>query len=62
MELRLYPPDTRTRDLDNPLKLLWDSLTYAGVYGDDSQIDAYHVYRCQHTAVAYVEVTLEPYK
>lgn len=34
-----YPPDKRRRDLDNILKSLLDSLQYAGVYADDSQID-----------------------
>lgn len=34
-----YPPDKRRRDLDNILKSLLDSLQYAGVYEDDSQID-----------------------
>lgn len=34
-----YPPDKRRRDLDNILKSLLDSLQYAGIYEDDSQID-----------------------
>ena len=33
------PPDRRTRDLDNVLKCLLDSLTKAGLWEDDSQID-----------------------
>ena len=33
-----YPPDRRRRDLDNLLKALQDSLQYAGLYEDDSQI------------------------
>jgi len=38
LELEIYPPDYRRRDLDNTLKGLLDSLQYAGAYGDDSQI------------------------
>ena len=34
----VYPPDRRKRDLDNVLKAIFDALTHAGVYVDDSQI------------------------
>lgn len=37
--IEAYPPDRRRRDLDNILKSLLDSLQYAEVYEDDSQID-----------------------
>lgn len=33
------PPDNRKRDLDNVLKGLFDALTKAGFWVDDSQID-----------------------
>lgn len=36
--IELYPPDNRRRDVDNSLKCLLDTLTHAGLYGDDSQI------------------------
>lgn len=39
VEISLFPPDKRKRDLDNILKCLLDSLTHSGVYKDDSQID-----------------------
>ena len=32
-------PDKRRRDLDNVLKATLDSITHAGLWGDDSQID-----------------------
>ncbi len=38
VDLELYPPDNRRRDLDNSLKSLLDALTCAGVYEDDSLI------------------------
>ncbi len=38
MTLVLCPPDNRSRDLDNYLKAIFDSLTHAGVWEDDSQV------------------------
>lgn len=34
----LYPPDHRRRDIDNYNKALFDALTYAGIWEDDSQV------------------------
>lgn len=34
----LHPPDKRIRDEDNLFKALWDSLTAANVWEDDSQV------------------------
>ena len=39
VEVHVFPPDRRRRDLDNTQKALLDALQHAGVYGDDSQID-----------------------
>lgn len=39
VEVDVYPPDRRRRDLDNVLKAALDSLQHAGIYADDSQID-----------------------
>jgi len=33
-----FPPDRRIRDIDNPLKPLFDSLVQANLMNDDSQI------------------------
>lgn len=38
LDIELYPPDNRRRDVDNSLKCLLDTFTHAGLYGDDSQI------------------------
>ncbi|HAF2548800.1 TPA: RusA family crossover junction endodeoxyribonuclease [Salmonella enterica] len=38
VEITLYPPDKRIRDLDNYNKALFDALTHAGVWEDDSQV------------------------
>lgn len=40
-----YPPDRRARDLDNLPKSILDSLTHAGVWSDDSQIDDLRIVR-----------------
>ena len=40
-----YPPDARTRDLDNILKGLLDSISGAGVIVDDCQVDEIHMRR-----------------
>lgn len=34
-------PDRRRRDLDNFQKGLWDALTHAGVWADDSLVDEF---------------------
>jgi crossover junction endodeoxyribonuclease RusA len=39
VELACAPPDRRARDLDNLGKVLLDSLTHAGLWRDDRQID-----------------------
>ncbi|MCV5079210.1 RusA family crossover junction endodeoxyribonuclease, partial [Escherichia coli] len=38
VEIVLFPPDNRIRDLDNYNKALFDALTHAGVWEDDSQV------------------------
>lgn len=45
VEVVLFPPDRRRRDLDNHMKALLDALTHAGLWEDDSQIDQLHIYR-----------------
>jgi crossover junction endodeoxyribonuclease RusA len=38
VEVDVYPPDHRRRDLDNVQKALLDALQHGGAYLDDSQI------------------------
>lgn len=45
MELDVYPPDARKRDLDNICKCSIDSLQRAGLFDDDYQIDRLVVQR-----------------
>ena len=45
LEVIVYPPDKRKRDLDNYMKPLQDAITHAGLWDDDSQIDQLFIYR-----------------
>lgn len=38
IDIKLYPPDRRIRDIDNNLKPLFDSLVQANLMNDDHQI------------------------
>ena len=38
IEIEIYPPDRRRRDIDNVQKALLDALQHGGLYEDDSQI------------------------
>ncbi len=38
IEIYLYPPDRRVRDIDNTFKAILDSLKYINIIEDDSQI------------------------
>ena len=45
VEIEVFPPDRRKRDLDNLLKSLLDALTHAQVWQDDSQISDLRIFR-----------------
>lgn len=46
----MFPPDRRTRDMDNPVKGLFDSLEFNSVFLNDSQIDDFRIVRQPCTA------------
>jgi Holliday junction resolvase RusA-like endonuclease len=46
VEVEVYPPDNRRRDVDNTLKSLLDALQHGGAYRDDSQIVDLRVRKC----------------
>jgi len=58
VEVDVFPPDRRRRDLDNVQKALLDAMQYGGAYGDDSQIDDLHVRRrdCLRGGMVLVKV------
>lgn len=45
VEIEVYPPDRRRRDIDNAMKALLDALQHGGAYGDDSQIEDLRIKR-----------------
>lgn len=47
VKIYMAPPDRRARDIDNIEKCLFDALTHAEFWEDDSQIDYMVVERCQ---------------
>ncbi|MDE2256111.1 MAG: RusA family crossover junction endodeoxyribonuclease [Betaproteobacteria bacterium] len=60
VEVDVYPPDKRRRDLDNVLKALLDSIVHAQVIRDDSLIDRLVVTRKPDNE-ARVQVRITPY-
>ena len=38
VEVEVFPPDNRRRDVDNVFKALLDAMQHGGAYRDDSQI------------------------
>lgn len=59
VEIEVFMPDRRRRDLDNLLKALLDSLTHAGVWMDDSQIHDLRIKRAP-TIAGMVKVQIQP--
>jgi crossover junction endodeoxyribonuclease RusA len=45
VQVEVFPPDSRRRDLDNLQKALLDALQCGGAYRDDSQIDHLEITR-----------------
>ena len=45
LQIEIYPPDRRRRDVDNAQKAILDSLQHGGLYRDDSQVAKLEVER-----------------
>ena len=60
VHIKLYPPDRRLRDIDNHIKAIFDLLTKANVWEDDSQVDVLHVKRCDIVKKGKVEIEIWP--
>lgn len=58
----LYPPNRAKRDLDNFFKALFDSLTHAGVWVDDSQIKRISAEWGPVTKLGRAELTITDFK
>lgn len=57
--LATYPPDNRKRDLDNLLKVIFDSLQKSHVFQDDSQIDKITIQRCHVIKGGMIKATIQ---
>lgn len=62
VEILLYPPDNRRRDIDNYNKGLFDALTHAGVWEDDNQVKRMLVEWGPVVAKGKVEITISRYE
>lgn len=62
VEIILFPPDARRRDIDNYNKALFDALTHAGVWEDDSQVKRMLVEWGPVTREGRVEITISKYE
>ena len=58
VEILVYPPDNRTRDIDNIAKGVLDSLVTCGLMQDDEQIDDLHIIRCDKIKGGKIRVRL----
>jgi Holliday junction resolvase RusA-like endonuclease len=56
IDIRIYPPDRRRRDIDNVQKALLDALAHGGAYHDDSQITRLTIER--HEIISGGKVTV----
>ncbi len=57
VELYIYPPDEKRRDVDNVCKAVLDVLQQAGIYTDDFKVWQLYVERCSvrlHGEVEFV--------
>ncbi|EER7416316.1 RusA family crossover junction endodeoxyribonuclease [Escherichia coli] len=62
VEIVLFPPDNRIRDLDNYNKALFDALTHAGVWEDDRQVKRMLVEWGPVIPKGKVEITISKYE
>lgn len=59
LEIAVYPPDKRKRDIDNILKPILDALAKAGVYTDDSQVHKILIYKCEPCKNGKIEIKIK---
>lgn len=57
-----HPPDNRRRDADNLPKIVFDSLTHAGIWVDDSQVIEFYVKKCLPSKDARLEISIDTYE
>lgn len=60
VQINVFPPDRRKRDLDNIPKGVLDALTKAEVWEDDEQIDDLRITRAHVIKGGRVDITIKP--
>jgi len=58
VEIEMFPPDERRRDVDNVLKVTLDSLAHAGVFTDDCQIVRLMIAKKEKVTDGRLDVTI----
>lgn len=61
LDIQLYPPDSRRRDVDNVLKIILDVLTIGGLYPDDSYVKQLKIEMREPYENGFAVVTAMPY-
>jgi crossover junction endodeoxyribonuclease RusA len=61
VEVDVYPPDNRRRDLDNIQKALFDAMAHGGLYDDDSQLTRIVLTRMPALPRGKVVVRISPF-
>ena len=59
VQIEIFPPDHRRRDIDNLQKALLDALQHGGAYHDDSQIVSLCITKCEVVPDGRTLVTIE---
>ena len=59
LDILVFPPDKRKRDIDNILKPILDSLAKAGVYDDDSQVHCIRICRAEQVKNGKIEILIK---
>ena len=58
IDIKVYPPDNRRRDLDNILKATLDAMEKAGLYKDDKDFNYISLTRQEKVEGGKLEVTI----
>jgi len=59
VEIKMYPPDLRKRDIDNILKITLDSLQHAKLYNNDNQVEELYVKKMHKVDDGMLEVKIQ---
>lgn len=62
IRIDIFPPDKRRRDVDNLLKVVFDVLTKAGAWVDDSLVDEIVLKRWPAVLDAFIDVHITAIK